>query len=284
MSQQRGIALLQVLLMSTIITLLAMQIARMAHIQVEIAQAIQDKALAEKGLRSMEAELLFALNTQPWTKAAAFKENDDTPSVVHLWNFYGKPFSIGEGETVTIQDDAGLISLFGGGSKGMVIAVLENILGSTKQAIGLRKALIDAQGYKHSEFDSGLQGQFFQTPEAMIQLSRPYGHEDEIDAVFTRMPHSEFHPLQAPDELLRLWLPKLQADAVIDARELGRLNSRSFSNLTGITSDNGVSFWPSGQFRIKLIFEKGKARAVRNLFLRISPRDIRPMWHLGVSG
>ena len=156
--KQQGIALFQVLLITAVISIMAIQFTQTARNQLSIASTIVDRVEAQAQLRSTEAELLYSLITE--------KRQPDKLSAnvyVRKWNFYGKPFTLidepldstkdarqraqqvsfstdgrrvkaveiegRDNVNITMQDQAGLLSIFRGnaGSK------FEDLLQSFKQ-------------------------------------------------------------------------------------------------------------------------------------------------------
>ncbi|MFN1532431.1 MULTISPECIES: hypothetical protein [Vibrio harveyi group] len=279
-TKQSGVALLQVLLMSAVISVLALQMSYSAKDKVSIAQVIQDKVMAEVALRSMESELLFALSTVRWVK-----DEQHENKLARIWNFYGSPFEYEDIGTITIQDNSGLISVFNGGDRSTVERALERLLGSKHQARVARNALIDTQGFQNSTNEVGISGQFFQSRQEMLRALKELGIPSSKAEVFTRIPYSAYLPLQAPDESLKLWLPERQAKAVIESRQNGELTPQLFTQLTGLRKSDYMLFYPSGRFIITLKKQIGDARVQRKMFINVSPTNkSQPIWSFGVEG
>ena len=279
-TKQSGVALLQVLLMSAVISVLALQMSYSAKDKVSIAQVIQDKVMAEVAVRTMESELLFALSTARWAK-----DEQHENKLAQIWNFYGSPFEYEDIGTITIQDNSGLISVFNGGDRSTVERAFERLLGSKHQARVARNALIDTQGFQSSTSGVGISGQFFQSRQEMLRALKELGIPSSKAEVFTRIPYSAYLPLQAPDESLKLWLPERQAKAVIESRQNGELTPQLFTQLTGLRKSDYMLFYPSGRFIITLKKQIGDARVQRKMFINVSPTNkSQPIWSFGVEG
>ncbi|EEZ85679.1 hypothetical protein VME_44030 [Vibrio harveyi 1DA3] len=279
-TKQSGVALLQVLLMSAVISVLALQMSYSAKDKVSIAQVIQDKVMAEVAVRTMESELLFALSTARWAK-----DEQHENKLARIWNFYGSPFEYEDIGTITIQDNSGLISVFNGGDRSTVERAFERLLGSKHQARVARNALIDTQGFQSSTSGAGISGQFFQSRQEMLRALKELGIPSSKAEVFTRIPYSAYLPLQAPDESLKLWLPERQAKAVIESRQNGELTPQLFTQLTGLRKSDYMLFYPSGRFIITLKKQIGDARVQRKMFINVSPTNkSQPIWSFGVEG
>ncbi|MFH4414140.1 hypothetical protein [Vibrio diabolicus] len=279
-TKQSGVALLQVLLMSAVISVLALQMSYSAKDKVSIAQVIQDKVMAEVAVRTMESELLFALSTARWAK-----DEQHENKLAQIWNFYGSPFEYEDIGTITIQDNSGLISVFNGGDRSTVERAFERLLGSKHQARVARNALIDTQGFQSSTNGAGISGQFFQSRQEMLRALKELGIPSSKAEVFTRIPYSAYLPLQAPDESLKLWLPERQAKAVIESRQNSELTPQLFTQLTGLRKSDYMLFYPSGRFIITLKKQIGDARVQRKMFINVSPTNkSQPIWSFGVEG
>ncbi|WP_038864859.1 hypothetical protein [Vibrio jasicida] len=279
-TKQSGVALLQVLLMSAVISVLALQMSYSAKDKVSIAQVIQDKVMAEVAVRTMESELLFALSTARWAK-----DEQHENKLARIWNFYGSPFEYEDIGTITIQDNSGLISVFNGGDRSTVERAFERLLGSKHHARVARNALIDRQGFQSSTNGVGISGQFFQSRQEMLRALKELGIPSSKAEVFTRIPYSAYLPLQAPDESLKLWLPERQAKAVIESRQNGELTPQLFTQLTGLRKSDYMLFYPSGRFIITLKKQIGDARVQRKMFINVSPTNkSQPIWSFGVEG
>ncbi len=177
--RQQGIALFQVLLITAVISIMAIQFTQTARNQLSIASTIVDRVEAQAQLRTTEAELLYSLITE--------KRQQDTlsPNVYsRKWNFYGKPFTLvddpfesgnelskrpeqvsfskdgtrikavtllgRDNVKITMQDQTGLLSLFRGnaGSK------FEALLQSFKQNPAMHESEIERFA-SQSRGDSG---------------------------------------------------------------------------------------------------------------------------------
>ncbi|WP_076410997.1 general secretion pathway protein GspK [Shewanella sp. UCD-KL12] len=88
-AKQKGIALFQVLLITAVISIMAMQFTQTARNQISIASTIVDRVQAQSELRSAEAELLFSLITEKRQR-----DIHSNNSYAQNWNFYGKPFGL----------------------------------------------------------------------------------------------------------------------------------------------------------------------------------------------
>src|SRR5690606_25772887 len=83
-----GVALIQVLFITAILSLLALHFTLTGRQQVDIAATLQDKVIAELQLASWESKLLYALLTSAGTGSEPDQQVSD--DLMKSWNFYGK--------------------------------------------------------------------------------------------------------------------------------------------------------------------------------------------------
>lgn len=206
-SKQKGIALFQVLLITAVITIMAIQFTQTARNQLSIASTIVDRIQAQSELRTVEAELLFSLITEKRQK-----DIHSNNSYAQYWNFYGKPFGLTEASQpglsnsqsafstslqqqtyrvnddgtrlknfslegrdnvqLTIQDQTGLISLY----RGNGVTKLEELLNSFSS-----NPRIDAYESAHKNSDESSYETGFQNRDSYLQQNSQQ-HSQEYSA------------------------------------------------------------------------------------------------------
>ena len=108
-SNQSGIALIQVLLIATIISLLAIRFTDTARNQLDIASKFEDRTRAQLLARSAINELIFTeLSDNVQRVRVTGKELDDLQSYKARINYWGESFAWGENISITVQDLNGL--------------------------------------------------------------------------------------------------------------------------------------------------------------------------------
>ena len=106
--KQSGIALLQVLLISTIISLIAIQFSHTARDQIQMSLDVEGRIKAQLRAHSALAEATFLVLSEDMEEAgfgARLLHLASTP----VLNFYGHPIVWDEGVTVSFQDLNGLL-------------------------------------------------------------------------------------------------------------------------------------------------------------------------------
>jgi len=285
---QQGIALIQVLLISAVLTVLALFLTSTARDQVKMAQWSDDKAAALVALHSTESELLFALLVDSKVKKPT-DNFEQANEISNNWNFFAKPFIVNkklankttnQQVTITIQDQTSLIHAHFPDSK-------------------LLKALIAYQGYSDKEinsiFDNLLDWQDLDSipringDESLGALTniRNGSIPDLHDFSFVKGINAEllgtlvanttlygrgfFNPMNATKALLAAITNTEIAEQIIMLRETKQLNNSQFSQLTGIVESEKVLFYPSNILAITLKGQVGTSSTIKNIIIELNP-------------
>lgn len=271
----RGIALIQVLLISGIIGLLMLQLSLTASEQVDRARRIADRVEAGFAAETQESALLFALLTQPWTGPRVTQD-----AYAAAWRFDGRPFRVGDAELV-VQDESGRmrVPLYGSQEFEQLLLALDvdtdrtRRLGEQLLALqGTRRGLQPpgaatsvADGRRLSLFPVQAVDELRRLPDMDARLYQ------RLEPLITVFPSSNFNPLSAPREVLAAMLPASQRDAVLDLRARGELDARSFWKLTGTEPDEFHVPLPGPGVSITVTVRRGETSVRRSL-----TADLRP--------
>ena len=271
----RGIALIQVLLISGIIGLLMLQLSLTASEQVARARRIADRVEAGFSAETQESALLFALLTEPWTGPRATQD-----AYAAVWRFDGRPFRVGEVE-LAVQDESGRlrVPLYGALEFEQLLLALgvdadrARRLGDQLLVLqGTRRGLTPpgaatsvADGRRLSLFPVQAVDELRHLPDMDASLYQ------RLEPLITVFPSSNFNALSAPREVLAAILPASQRDAVLDLRERGELDAMSFWKLTGTEPDDFHVPLPGPGVTITVTVRHGGATVRRSL-----TADLRP--------
>lgn len=108
-SNQSGVALIQVLLITTIISLLAIRFTDTARNQIDIASKFEDRIRAQLLARSAINELIFTeLSDNVQSIRGNSRELDDLQSYKARINYWGESFAWGQNISIMMQDLNGL--------------------------------------------------------------------------------------------------------------------------------------------------------------------------------
>tara|TARA_R110002072_G_scaffold245959_3_gene405223 strand:- start:29566 stop:30450 length:885 start_codon:yes stop_codon:yes gene_type:complete len=241
---QKGIALIQILLITAILSVFALYLLSTARGQVHIAQSLNDKSSALIELHNARAELLFRLLTEPKQYPIENQRHDN--DIVRQWNFHGQFFNINSHVEVAIQDQAGLL-------------LIENIPTTTGSALLVNEGMEQHQAnsvvarlldWQDVDSIARLNGQETGYPirngkvTYIGELQRIPGVSDSVISALrhstTLYRYSNFNPLLAPSKLLTAYIGT-NAQQIIDLRNEGTLTPALFKNITRIKETNNDS-------------------------------------------
>lgn len=264
--QQRGVALVLVLMVTGVLSLLLLQIGLTAREHTARAKRLLERADADLKLRSVNAELMFAMATESWGVDTARPPQN---LVAQTWNFRGQPFKVDDA-TVMLQDLAGLVPLpQPGGSASGFSLVLQNVGVPVDRARSASAALERAQAPPD-----------FMPLQDLYELSliselKP----DEISRlrdVTTLYPTLTFNPSTAPAISLAVRFSGSSLQGLEALRERGELNEPGFFSVTGLGGDEFVSFFPGPGFRINSRVSLANSEAAEELTLTVDPYATDP--------
>lgn len=292
-----GIALIQVLLITAILSVLALYLTQTAREQITIARWLDDKASAQVALHSAESQLLFSLLTEPFLAenivqdtnnsdndnffSTSLNTNSTLPiSLKNKWNFFGKQFVINDRTKASIQDQSGLIHAH---------YPLQRIL----------KSLIISQGF--SEIETNVIVDSLLDWQDLDNIARINGNEAQtrnssvrngaISTLFdlahikeipprllpilldnlTIYRRGNFNPMNASVELIAALSSQSVAEQVNTLRVNNQLTKQQFIELTGITQDDDIYFYPSNYLTIEIISQIGDSIAKKILTIKVQP-------------
>jgi len=278
MRRQRGVALVQVLLVTAIIILLVMQLSLTAAEQVRRAQALQDRSEAALYLHSREVALFYTLLTE-----SLLPSPGSGNLYAASWNFHGEPFVV-DGLEITLQDQSGLMRFPVSG-----VTDFEKLL--TVLGLGPTRARENAEGLAHwlgirlagggRPGDAMMRGgrgdamQYFGELRLLAGMDEPlYGKLAEL---MTLYPTPGFNPLTAPAPLLRMRMPESTFGAVLDARRKGELDQNRLWQLARIGADESILPFTGPGIGIRIAGEYRGVALRRQLIVGVQPYRAQPL-------
>ena len=109
--KQQGIALIQVLLISAIITVFVIYLSQTARSQITIAGQLNDRTIAAVAIHDAESLILFNMLTkQTMIQRSAIDDSENSMS--NMAYYHNQPIAINEQTVVHIQDLSGKLSAF----------------------------------------------------------------------------------------------------------------------------------------------------------------------------
>ena len=281
MKRQRGIALVQVLLIAGIIGLLMAQLGLTAKEQVARAKLLDDRATLQLGALSRESALLYTLLTEPWVN-----KPDSANPYAAAWNFTGQPFTV-DGITFTIQDESGRlrVPLYETTEFEAILGGL-GVEGGRARQLGAQ--LMELQGVSPrlrelgdaSQEDAPAAGRGYPLQD-MSELKLLPDMDEELYArllpILTLYPTPGFNPLTAAPELLAAQLSESERQGLRDARSSGQLDELMITKLTGLQSDEMVNFSAGPALDVRIEFEHDGSRMERQATFIVRPYQVEPV-------
>lgn len=272
---EKGIALIQVLLISAMISIFALYLTYTAREQIHTAQIAEDRIQALLQIQSAETELIYTLMTNPMVK-------DPTSEVelVRKWNFHNQIFNLNSIVDVQIQDQSGLISIHNPPPE-----LLKDTL-----------TLLKIPGISPSQFvDSLLDWQDSDSlprPNGLEANSYPYGSRNagialmsdllalpgvteanyqQLSSIFSIYVAGPFNPMTSPMPILQAFVGERNASTILALRSNGQLTADVFSAITQVYDSENNILYPGWHQRVKISARVGSVYLVKNQVWRIEP-------------
>lgn len=271
----KGIALIQVLIITMVLTILGLFITQSIRSQVNLSLSMQTALKLTLKIETEQAKLLHAL--------LAYKRYPNELSdneVVKKWNFYNQAFHINESVSIKLQDLNGLLALNMVNHELATRAFYElGIEGHpVRTFLDSLKDWVDEDSYKYL---NGAEDDYYRMAKLAGPRNAYLQTVDEVLAVkggnilplavwkkyFTEQTSSGFNPLNAPPLLLKALIgDKAIVEEIVQLRQKKELNLLRFYQLTGIDSDEYFNFATSRKIRVELL-AKSEGQQVRKSFV-----------------
>ncbi len=276
MSRQRGVALLQVLFLSVILSVMLIAIHTKAKAAIDLAQQLSDRTMADLKIHSADNRMKFVL----LTRNLQLSGTED--GSVH-WNLYDVPFSFAE-VTVQIQDVSGLVSLY----NQQDIKALFTFFSSAELAGQLTERLKDWQdtdnqaeirGAEQRDYppEIKVRNNLMQT-ESELQFLKgmPAELSERLQPYVTTVPQLFRNPMAMPDIVIAALFGENLSQQLLKLRQEGVLTPQMTRLLLSDTNDDEWTYLPSGTFRMTFTSEINNVKLSRRYTIRLSPHQEDP--------
>jgi len=280
---QKGIALVQVLIISIVLTLLSLFIAQTVQFQAAIAHTMNDAFKLRLKVEDAEAALLQAILTEH-----LYVNQSSKNEIAKNWNFYGKVFSINDNVKVTLQDLNSLISL-----NSIDKIITKSLLVDFGLSIEETNILLDSledwkdeddlkhlngaeSAYYRSIQKKGPRNGYLQSLSEVeyIQGANKLAFE-QWQTYFSVEFVNGFNPLNSPEAILKAVVKDAsKVKEVIELRNEGKLTELQFVLITGIDSDEFVSFSTGNQLSVSIEASNDSQKIVKSFIVERRPRSI----------
>lgn len=278
-NKQQGIALIQVLLITAILSVLALYLSSTAKDQVAITQWSNDKTQALVDLHSAEAELIFTLLTTSRVNQTSKDLIAETNDVSQRWSFFSKPFTINDNVVIKIQDQAALIHAHFPNREHLIKLIVSS--GETMEnANAIVDNLLDWQDLDSiPRINGGEQLNNNKIRNGTIPDIHEVVHIGQVKlSLFnlfkknlTIFRQGIFNPMNASEELLSALTNPTIAAQVIKLRNNGELTSTLFSRLTEITESDNTIFYPSNFLELEFNSKVGDTIVKKKSVIQLNP-------------
>lgn len=276
--RQEGIALIQVIITTSIILLLTIFYLTMAKSQVIRAQALQDRTQAYLAGYSSKNRVLFGLMTKPYHE---LQEQG--------WNFHGEPFVVNENATVQLQDLSGLYSLSSMTQGGM----LEKLLAQTiplAQAKTISTSILDwadkdnvrrGNGAEQNDYPAGVMVRNGPI-QTFTELAYINGMTIEAEQVLientTVQPTPSFNLMTAPQPVLAAFLgDESKAATVAKIKNQAGFSAEKVEQITQSYQGEQSGYIIGPGFRIITDSQVGESYVGKMLEVQVIPYRPEPM-------
>lgn len=270
---------MQVLLISTVISLLALYFVGGSRDQINSARLLLDRTEAEVALYSGRNRLLFSLLTQELHST----QSDDDPLVNH-WRFDNLAFALNPQVTAQIQDQAGLVNMVVI-NRAALQALLQQQLGDAIDSTALVDKIMDWKDHDHRPRPQGSESATVPVGprNGTIMFANELRFIDglsqtQLQAIASNLTFNGtdyFNVAAAPDSVIMSRFGE-HAPALIALKKQRQLNQATFFSTTGNSADTNITFTPSGNLAVTLQAEKGDALVSQTWQIKLQATKDKP--------
>lgn len=278
----RGIALIQVLIISIILTMLGIYINQTVRSQIGVVGLMKNSFSLHLKLENTEAELIHSLLTEKRYQSAQSES-----SLVQRWNFHGRPFLLQQDTLVTIQDLSGVLSL-----NALDHTIARNLFAKLgKSDHEVRTFLDSVADWKDKDDLKRLNGaesddyRYIMKPGPRNAFLQSLGEVENIvqgqlltpaqwQSYFTEEVTSNFNPLNAPELILKAFINNDAAyEEVLEQRNSGSLTAYSFYQATSIEENEFVLFVTGKKLKVTLSVKGHNNKLSKQFIVDLRPRS-----------
>ncbi|WP_100642244.1 type II secretion system protein GspK [Alteromonas facilis] len=271
-----GIALVQVLLLISILSVLLLYLTDMARKQVAVAQISQYRVQSQIELFNAESIIAFELLTRE-----KFVNELNTGSNFIDWNFYGQRFSLLNTSEIELQDQAGLLSLNYVDCEKLVPALRQYGIPHARSNF-ICRLLIDAQDpddvvtssttLESNSYSVRLPNTMF-THKQQLQELNLFSQEEIVALTNLLTVHSTgwLNPYLSDEKLIASLSSNEEADMVAAARQIGFVSLVDFQSIVNIAPDESVWFNFSNNIDVTISSTVGEITMVKKSIWNVNP-------------
>lgn len=279
MTREKGIALFQVLVMTMVMSLIAIAFSYGAREQVAIGQSFADRVQAELDQRTARSRLLFAFFSR-----STLQLSDNVVDGIR-WNLRGKPFELLPDTWVRIQATSGLFSL--DTTSEQRLELLFSRFGENGKA--MLSAIRDWQDKDDQTRQGGAEKEYYQQFDFRQPRNGPMQDITELRAVKGITPEAysylapllsnyftpSFNPALAPPELVKVVFDEGTSQQIIALQEQGAFSPQAWDQIAGMRVWDDVDIHPMSTFMIEIHTQVGDVQLVKRFDLELDAQNNR---------
>jgi len=252
---EKGFALIQVLLLTAILSVLVLYFTQTSRQQVAVAQYFNNNADAFIELTNVKNRLIFSLLTDSRVNNSA-KANSGI-----IRNSYGEPFSFDDKIQVTVQDQAGMLPIQFL-DKNQLVSILNTNGIQMQRSRQISEMLVDWIDVDNetSNYTDETSSYMYKARNGYVQDLSDFLHIEGLipeEYAIIRQSYTIhypgfFNPILAPDVLLQGLLSESLFMQVSSMRGSVDSYTEVFSETTGIVESGEVFFVPSNLIELEL--------------------------------
>lgn len=273
---QRGVALLQVLFLSVILSVMLISVHLKAKSAIQLAQDLSDRTAAELKIASADSQLTFMLLTQNMS----LKGSEDG---LLQWNLYNEPVDFAD-VVLQIQDTSGLVNLYHHDEMRKLMAFYSDEQTAEKLVARLK----DWQDEDNQATITGAEQADY--PANIVVRNRPMQTEDELRFLkdmpatlveqvlpwIVTTPQNFQNPMVMPPTLLEAKYGVQITSELLNLRNSGVQDPLKWQQSIGNSAEDSIGFSPSGSYRVTFTSEVNNVKLSRRYIIRLSPYQEDP--------
>lgn len=273
--KESGIALIQVLLITAILTVFAMYLTQTVRTQIKLAMLANDRATAEVESHSIQAEMLFSLLTEDRNPPYGDNEKD---FIAKNWNFHSTAFTY-RNTRIIMQDQAGLLNLnYLHGERFNRLLIANGI--KRDRAVEIAERLLDwmdvdmiprGSGSEHSNSQGARNGKIADITEIEHILKLSPREKELIYENSTLFYSGDLNPMLTPKALLLSLTSTDVTEQVMGLRQNNLLTISSFQKASGMEYTDDTRYFASNTIAIKYITRVNTVSLEKEIVIALIP-------------